>query len=78
MRYSVACIRFSRLRRSVRTSIIEKRAESPESQDRNRQILGSSLFGTNEIFAPVRSLKQELLRVHGKLPVKLVSPDKQF
>lgn len=38
-----------------------------EMQDRKRDQLGSCLFGTNEVFAPVQSLKAELLQLHGKM-----------
>ncbi|KAK4689413.1 telomerase reverse transcriptase, partial [Tremellales sp. Uapishka_1] len=37
-------------------------------KDRNRNLLGSSLFGTNEIFTPLRDLKEGLITKHGKLP----------
>lgn len=33
-------------------------------QDRKRDSLGASLFGTNEIFAPVQDLKRELGSLH--------------
>lgn len=36
-------------------------------QDRHRDILGSSLFGTNEIFAPLQGLKHELLKLYGEM-----------
>jgi hypothetical protein len=38
-----------------------------EGQERNRDILGSSLFGTNEIFAPLHDIKNELAQRHGKV-----------
>ncbi|KAL1408231.1 Telomerase reverse transcriptase [Vanrija albida] len=37
-------------------------------KDRKRALLGASLFGTNEIFAPVNGLKTELVARHGSLP----------
>jgi hypothetical protein len=36
-------------------------------RERNRPTLGNTLFGTNEVFAPVRDLKRDLIRVHGKV-----------
>lgn len=36
-------------------------------QDRKRAQLGSCLFGTNEVFAPLQALKAELLTLHGKM-----------
>ncbi|WVN86882.1 uncharacterized protein L203_102056 [Cryptococcus depauperatus CBS 7841] len=35
---------------------------------RRKQMLGGSLFGTNEIFAPLSNLKNDLLDKHGKMP----------
>ncbi|WRT69587.1 uncharacterized protein IL334_006576 [Kwoniella shivajii] len=37
-------------------------------KDRHRCSLGASLFGTNEIFAPIRDLKVELFSKNGKIP----------
>ena len=36
-------------------------------QNRNRLIMASSLLGTNEIFAPLAALKQELISLQGKM-----------
>lgn len=38
-------------------------------QERKRDQLGSCLFGTNEVFAPLQALKAELTGLHGKLSV---------
>jgi len=40
-------------------------------QDRKRHLLGSSLFGTNEIFTPIQDLKNELHKLHGDLYVHI-------
>ncbi|WVF68547.1 hypothetical protein IAT40_003315 [Kwoniella sp. CBS 6097] len=37
-------------------------------KDRHKANLGASLFGTNEIFAPLQSLKAGLMDNHGKIP----------
>ncbi|OCF77899.1 hypothetical protein I204_01902 [Kwoniella mangroviensis CBS 8886] len=37
-------------------------------KDRHRASLGASLFGTNEIFSPLQTLKSELITKHGKIP----------
>ncbi|OCF35151.1 hypothetical protein I316_03193 [Kwoniella heveanensis BCC8398] len=37
-------------------------------KDRQKAHLGASLFGTNEIFAPLQSLKAELIHKHGRIP----------
>jgi hypothetical protein len=40
-----------------------------DGQNRQQKLLGASLFGTNEIFAPLRRLKQELTATHGSMYV---------
>ncbi|WWC65948.1 uncharacterized protein I303_108570 [Kwoniella dejecticola CBS 10117] len=37
-------------------------------KDRHKASLGASLFGTNEIFAPLQSLKSDLISKYGKIP----------
>jgi hypothetical protein len=36
-------------------------------QDRHRSSLGNTLFGTNEVFGPIRDLKSDLMAQHGKM-----------
>jgi len=46
---------------------VERCEFSTDQQERKRAILGSSLFGTNEIFAPIQSLKEELSKQDERL-----------
>lgn len=36
-------------------------------RERNRANLGNTLFGTNEVFAPVRDLKRDLISQYGHM-----------
>ena len=65
MRSFEVCTTFSLLKKSAAHHADGSPADT--YQDRHKMALGSSLFGTNEIFAPLQELKEEVTSLHGEM-----------